>query len=149
MGKKVLCPYVLIRIGKTNWAIGQMLYIMLASVVYIFALQMMSVIILFPEISFSNDWGEILYTVSQIRISYFTLAIEIRYGILYVASPIIVTLLSFGMLWLEGVFLGILMFFANLKFGHSVGSNLEKLGICLTTVGCSYRIICIETGFNL
>lgn len=117
-------PYVIIRVGKVKWAIGQIFYIMLASLLFAVVLQLMIFITLIPTISFSCDWGSVLYTVSQIGIPGFYPSIDIRYSIINTYSPISATLLEMFMLWLEGIFLGILMFYANLKFGRTIGTGI-------------------------
>lgn len=118
-----LQPYVIVRIGKVKWAVGQIFYIMMASLVFVTMIQLMIIIALLPTLSFSNEWGNILYTVSQIGFSGFYPQIDIRYSIINTYSPVIATLLTALMLWLEGIFLGTLMFFANMRLGRTVGTG--------------------------
>ncbi len=126
-----LQPYVIVRIGKVKWAVGQIFYIILASLLFVTMMQLMIIMALLPTMSFSNDWGNILYTVSQIGFPGFYPNIDIRYSIINAYSPVIATLLAGLMLWLEGIFLGTLMFFANMRLGRTVG----------TGIGCFFAIM--------
>lgn len=117
-------PYVIIRIGKRKWAWGQCLYVMVASAVYVLALQLFVIVILFPSLEFSLDWGNIFYTVSQVGIPGFYPGIDISYGIILEYSPLAATFLAAVLLWMEGVFLGMLMFYMNLRFGRIAGTTL-------------------------
>lgn len=123
-----LQPYVIIRIGKVRWALGQILYIMLAGIVYVAALQLIIIISVLPTVCFSGEWGSIFYTVSQISVDGFSYGFDSGYGIISTYSPISATLLTAFLLWMEGVFLGTLMFYANMRFGRTAG----------TAIGCFF-----------
>lgn len=58
-------PYIMLRSGRRIWFIGQMLYIVMASVLYFIVLYFISVLVLLPHIEWSAAWGKLLSTFSQ------------------------------------------------------------------------------------
>lgn len=58
-------PYIMLRSGRRIWFIGQMLYIVVASVLYLIVLYFISVLVLLPHIEWSAEWGKLLSTFSQ------------------------------------------------------------------------------------
>lgn len=119
-------PYVIIRIGKLKWVAGQILYIVLASFVFLAAIQIFMIVVLFPTLTFSKEWGSILYTFSITNMGV-TQFLDISRGIIMEYSPLEATILSFGLAWLEGIAIGCLMFLVNFRFKHSLGTILGCL----------------------
>lgn len=50
-------PYIMLRSGRRIWFIGQMLYIVMASVLYFIVLYFISVLVLLPHIEWSTVWA--------------------------------------------------------------------------------------------
>lgn len=115
-------PYAIIRIGKSRWMAGQLLYIVMASFIYTLSIQMMAFISLFPVLSLEMDWGTFLYTISQIPIEEVNPLIKIGYDVIVKYTPLNATLLSFLLIWLEGILIGFLLFAFNLHFKRTVGT---------------------------
>lgn len=51
-------PFLMIRISKRDWVVGQLLYIVTAAFVYTAFFTLMSMLVLFPHVQFSSNWGE-------------------------------------------------------------------------------------------
>ena len=85
-------PYIMLRSGRRIWFIGQMLYIVMASVLYFIVLYFISVLVLLPHIEWSTAWGKLLSTFSQTSAA--------------------------GQ---NGTVLGMLMFFVNLNISRTAG----------------------------
>ena len=115
-------PYAIIRIGKSRWMAGQMLYIVIASFIYTLSIQIMVIISLLPVLTFEMDWGTFLYTTAQIPIEEAHLLLRIGYDVIVKYTPLNATLLSFLLIWLEGILIGFLLFVFNLQFKRTVGT---------------------------
>ena len=55
-------PYIMLRSGGGIWFIGQMLYIVVASVLYLIVLYFTKFLVLLPHIEWSAEWGKLLST---------------------------------------------------------------------------------------
>lgn len=123
-------PYIIIRIGKLKWLLGQFLYIVIASFLFLLSLQFFIILALLPKISFTTEWGSLLYTISQTSVEGFLPIVGVSFSVIETYSAIEATLLSFLIVWLEGIFIGSLLFFLNIQFKRIIG----------TSVGCFYAI---------
>lgn len=117
-------PYIIIRIGKIKWMWGQILYIVLSSLIFVLSIQIFIIIVLLPTLTFSTDWGKMLYTVSQLPIEGFVSNVAVSYSLITSYSPIQATVISMLLVWLEGIFIGCLIFVFNMKFKKMVGTIL-------------------------
>lgn len=118
-------PFLAIRMSRRNWALGQLLYILLASFVYTAFFVLASVLALVPNVQFTAKWGAVLKTLafdpgSADRLGITRLAL-IDDPVISQFSPISATLISFGLFWLVSVFVGVLIFFFNIVVGSMSG----------------------------
>lgn len=116
-------PYVVIRSSRFTWAMGQILYIVVAGGIYFLVLMGASVFILLPEATFATDgWGKIVNTLAQTNAG---AQIGLQFGIspkiTDYYSPFGAFVLSFLLNWGVAVLLGLLMFWLNLKFSRMTG----------------------------
>lgn len=58
--------FTLPRTGRAAWGIAQMIYIVLANIVFMAVMMVTQMIFLFPHLTFSGQWGSILYTVANL-----------------------------------------------------------------------------------
>jgi hypothetical protein len=116
-------PYVIIRSGKRDWLLGQILYIMLASTLYFLFIALISVLMLMPNLTFSSQWGKILGTLALTDAgNQFEIGLPISYQLQLTYTPIAAMVWSFFMNWLVGTFLGLLMFVFNMHFKREIGA---------------------------
>lgn len=106
-------PYVIIRTGKTKWLLGQLLYILWMSLFCVLSLQLFMIIVLLPTISFTTDWGNIIYTLSRMPIKDFQPEFQIYYALVERYTPLAATAYSGLILWLQGAIIGCLMLLFN------------------------------------
>lgn len=125
--------FYLIRCGKKKWYASQILYIVLASIIYFSTIFVISIIYLSPYMSFQTEWGKIFMTISR-NIPQFSVVVE-----RFAAIP--ATLYSFAIHILIGIFLGLLLFDFNLLFKQGVGIMCALFFVIL-----SYVLGYIETG---
>lgn len=114
-------PFLIIRSGRRNWIIGQLLYIVVAALFFAIFILFISVIVLIPNVQLSTDWGIILKTlaVSTEIIPSVTIFPDER--ILTMFSVLEAMLISFGLFWLVSIFIGVLIFCFNIVIGKMSG----------------------------
>lgn len=70
-----LSPYEFYRGKRTSYFWGNVLYIVVASILYVLTLFLLSYLVLFPYVTFKGEWGKVLRTlVSSRRFSEFPVA---------------------------------------------------------------------------
>ena len=122
-------PYIMLRSGRRIWFIGQRLYIVVASVLYLIVLYFISVLVLLPHIEWSAEWGKLLSTFSQTSAAGQN-GISIPFARVITArfDPIPAVLRCVVNGSLVATVLGMLMFFVNLNISRTAG------GICGTAL---------------
>lgn len=137
-------PYVVIRTGKRCWLTGQILYIFLGSAVYFLVVWFLSILVLFPNVAFSAQWGKIIRTLAETDAgAQFHINLIFQQSIVRQFSPLQAVGLSFFLSWLAGSFLGLLMFVINMHTSRATGALIAS-GVVL------FEIIAYEGGgFNL
>ncbi len=118
-----------VRVGKSNWIRGQVLYILEASLVYTLFYLSISILIILPRIYLTSDWGELIrylaygggiklsedsYEISVSGISFYS-------GIIEAFSPLQAMALSMLLLFLVSAFLGLLIFAFQILMGRGTG----------------------------
>lgn len=129
-------PFVIVRSGRLAWLGGQLIYIIVAGLIYTFYFMLISILVLAPNLTFANDWGIILKTLaanpsagSQHNL---VLTVFINEAIVQQFSPLQAMLISLGLFWLTTVFTGLLMFTVNLATGRSGGLFVAGALVCMT-----------------
>ncbi|HCC01999.1 MAG TPA: hypothetical protein DEP60_04795 [Ruminococcaceae bacterium] len=123
-------PYLCMRAGRLIWTAGQILYIFAASFVFTILNYGFSLLFCLPNLAFSENWGRILRMMSMPASTNFTKLYLT--GIMFDSAgsanvmdtytPIQALLISLLLMWLAGVFLGLLMFVVNLKAHQGAGA---------------------------
>lgn len=111
--------YVILRSGKSNWLLGQVFYIMLSVFIYLFIINLISILLLLPNLFITNQWGKVFNTLAQQ--SNYAQPLSITYKIIQYYNPIEALLISFFLNWCIGTFLGLLIFNLNIYFNVYVG----------------------------
>jgi len=62
--------FLMIRVSRRNWVIGQLLYIIAAAFVYTAFFIVASMLVLIPNLQLTIDWGAVLKTLLSIREAY-------------------------------------------------------------------------------
>lgn len=116
-------PYLIIRSSRTTWGLGQVLYIMISTAIYLLFIIIICLIILFPNIFFSNGWGKVLSTLAQTDArEQFKILIPISYQIQAQYSPVHAFFLSFLLEWCTGVMIGLIIFITNVYLKRTIGA---------------------------
>lgn len=120
--------YLIIRTGKTKWILGQLMYVAVATFIYWFSISIFSIILLFSNLTFSNEWGKIISTLSQTRMgARYQLFFLLDYKIIIYFSPIKAFTIAFILAWVVSFFIGLIILYFNL-------SKQKYLGIIIATI---------------
>ena len=107
--------FMLVRCGKTPWICGQVLYVLLASLVYVSLIHIISILLLLPDMQWTNTWGKIYYTLAASNAGQvYNVPLSFSYNIILAYSPIAATAISMCLTWLVCSFIGVLILALNL-----------------------------------
>jgi hypothetical protein len=125
-------PFLIIRTGRRNWIIGQLLYIYLSSFMYTCCYLLLSIIMLVPRIQLSTDWGSLLHTTSTAYADILErtgakIAFMPHSQLLDLFTPLQATALSFFLLWLVTAFIGVLICCFNIVIGKMSGITMAGI----------------------
>lgn len=123
--------FVTIRSGKTQWCLGQVLYIVMTSAVYYLFLIVATILLSLPKAEWSLGWGDILYAVSLddtgVEGVYRMLDGDAR-KVLDYFTPLQAMWFTFFVSWISGILLGMLVYFCNAV------SNTRTVGITIGAI---------------
>lgn len=120
--------YVILRIGKIQWILGQIFYIFLVILLFWISIYLFSVIPFAFNISFSNSWGKILNTLSLTNITNeLNISMDFNYKIINNFTPLKATLLSFLLSFLVSSLLGLIILYFNTY-------KIKMLGIIISII---------------
>lgn len=134
--------YVFIRSGRKKWITGQLLYILIASILYYLFIIIVSILSIASFASFKGDWGNVLYTIAGTNIAYeincyYT---EVSSIILDYFTPCQAILFTFLVSWSNAVLIGVIIFACNyltkIKYlGISISSLIIVFSCYITDLG--------------
>lgn len=115
-------PYVVLRSRRTSWCLGECLYILGAALIYTLFLALMSMVTVFPVITFGNDWGTVLTDAvfksggqTEINIAdVYQFVVYPRSDVIRYLYPQGAHLYTFFAVWGSFSFLGLLMYLLSL-----------------------------------
>lgn len=116
-------PYIILRSGKRKWAVGQITYIAISSAVFTMYLFLLTLLLLLPYLEFGKEWGKAIGTLVLTGAGMdFNVTIPFGQYIYFGYSPVAAVLLSLFLCFSVVFFLGILMFYLNLRINRMTGS---------------------------
>ncbi|MBQ7063315.1 MAG: hypothetical protein IJM90_00270 [Firmicutes bacterium] len=132
----VITGYVISRVGKRNYIIAQVLYVLATSFLFVLFLQLLTWIMLLPSLAWDDDWGVLLRTIAA-HASEITnqtgekLSFVIDEELIHLMSPVKASIASFISMWLVAAFMGLLMGVFSLFVGQSSGTIAAGLVIVM------------------
>lgn len=107
--------YHAIRVGRQHWALGQIGGIFIRSFVLTVVAVICTILPLFPDIEWSNEWGKLLRTAAMTNaLSQFNSSLTLYYDIFAEFTPIQLMGLEILICTLISTFIGCLMFLLSL-----------------------------------
>ena len=128
-------PFIIIRIERQSWIIGQILYIILSSFIYTIVSVIISILSLIPEVSFSTDWGPVLWTLAQNPKVRNDAGVNITVpgiDLLNNMSAIEAMIFAILLYWLVAAFLGITILCFNILFKRGFGVIISAILTCVS-----------------
>ena len=129
--------YMISRTGRTSWAVGQMLYIVKLSLLYIGFLIAATILPFIGHLQHDTEWGKIWGTLAKTDAgSQYGVGFSISEFIVGKYMPVNALLLSLVLEWACVLWLGLLIYFGNKVTNKPLGT---RAGIFFTLLD-----ICIE-----
>ena len=120
--------YRIIRTGKLRWGIHQIVNIILSSVVLMGSVFVSACIVLFPQLTWENDWGKVLYTLSLTNMAEeYNIMVDFTYEMISRYTPLQLLGLTLGIGVLLISFLGNMMFAVSLFFSRTAALSIASL----------------------
>lgn len=127
--------YQVIRTGRVKWACGQIGSIILSSFAFILIAIFETVLILLPDITLSEGWGKILYTLSMTNAAgEYRIPFSVSYDIINNFEPIQAIGISILMGGFVIMFIGLLMFTLSLYTSRLWANIVAMLFVILPIV---------------
>lgn len=121
-------PYIVLRAGRKTWVWGQILYLAVASFLYTIFTFLMTLLLLLPKLELQFDWGKVIGTLVQTTTgSEFEISIPFDRYVYFGYSPMGATGISLLLCFSVVLFLGVLMFYLNLRVNRMVGTIASGL----------------------
>lgn len=127
-------PFLIIRAGRRNWIVGQVLYIFLASIVYVFFYLVVSVLGMLPNFNLANEWtmAERAMAAGEIYNASYSITLNVSDTIVEYLLPLQATGIKMLLMWGVAVFTGFLIMMFNMisrgTAGIAVAGVLTFLG---------------------
>ena len=143
-------PYILIRMHRLEWLLGQILYILMTSVVYTLVMILLHVLVLIPHVEWNTDWGAVLRTLGSNPDA----AAERGINIMWISGDII-ALFSAGEAMVLGSlqyilvssFIGMLIFCGNVMSNRTAGIFLAGAMVFFASFAASFGGFLIPSRF--
>lgn len=126
--------FVIQRVGKVKWILGQFLFIALLSAAYALFLWVLSWIFLLPELEWSLGWGAVLRTGAKLQNYGAYSGLRLEYAIMKNLSPLAAAAWVFGMMVGVLTLMGGITVFCNLFVHQGVGTAVNMLMLLLYLV---------------
>ena len=117
---------MIIRCGRRVYILGQVLYILMASLLYTFVLLILSIIFILPVLEWNADWGVVINTLGQSSTEIqqqtgIKLPFIVDPDFLKALTPVKAMLAGFFSMWLTSALTGVVIGFFRLLFGPMAG----------------------------
>lgn len=127
--------YQVIRTGRVKWACGQIGSIIFSSFAFILTAILETGLILLPDITLSEGWGKVLYTLSMTNAAgEYRIPFSVSYDIISKYEPVQAVGISILMGGLAIMFIGLLMFSLSLYVSRLWANIIAMLFVILPIV---------------
>ncbi len=133
-------PFTMIRMSKRTWFIGQVAYIVTASLLTtVFSLVSM-LLVLAPRLGFSMNWGGVMQSLAEHTIRLEDYGLQMKAGpnlpLMVEYGPLEATVQTFLMTWLTGTLVGCIVLFFNILIRP--GAGVIAGFVAITATGFTY-----------
>ena len=119
-------PFVIVRTGKAAWIKGQLLYIAVASLLLTLFIVCSAWLVILPSMGFAAEWGSVIELLANYPNEILKYGLTDGWGffslsVVNTASPLSASLLTIFLMWLNGVFSGVLILSFNVLVKPGIG----------------------------
>ena len=115
--------YMISRAGKLSWGLGQLLYILKMSIIYIASLVIAAILPFLGHITWSNEWGKIWGTLGKTNAgAEFGVELSVSQNIMRQYEPAYALVISILLEFSCILCIGLLIYFGNKMTAKSVGT---------------------------
>ncbi len=129
--------YMISRAGKLSWGLGQILYILKTSILYIASLVIAAILPFLGHITWSNEWGKIWGTLGKTNTGAdFGVKLSVSQNIIRQYKPVDALVISILLEFSCILCIGLLIYFGNKitakSIGTFAGTLIAVLDICVS-----------------
>ncbi len=133
--------FIIMRIGKRTWLIGQLIYLLLVSICFTITLWLLSWLWLLPEINWVNDWGKVLSTAAVVGgHGKYGVSFSIQYAVMKNTDPFTVTCWCAAVMVCVCYMLGVIMAASNLWLRKGCGAAIISALIAVSVIPNMFAI---------
>lgn len=115
--------YYVGRTGKLIWMFGQLLFLLVFSAIYMFSIQIFSMILSLPHLIFTAEWGKTLGTLAYTDASLsFPMPFSLPGSLMSAMSPLEATVYSMLLAWMAAFLLGTVILAINYIGKTTIGA---------------------------
>ncbi|MBQ8637760.1 MAG: hypothetical protein IJ468_01170 [Lachnospiraceae bacterium] len=118
----------MIRVGKRNWIIGQVITILVSSFIYTLWNCACSLLIISPCVAYEAEWGQALYTIASspevFRLAGANQAFAPYAAIMELISPKLAMATAIAVFWLCAAMCGMIILCFHIHFGKMSGISI-------------------------
>ena len=109
-------PFLVIRVGRLNWILGQICYVFLASIVYVLFYFFVSIICMLPSFNITNEWGlpERAMAAGEVFQTSHSITLRVESYIVDYFNPLEATGIMLLLMWSVSLFTGFLIMLFNM-----------------------------------
>ena len=138
-------PFVLIRVGKRDWILGQILYVVILAFFYTLWNMLCSVLVLVPNIVLKNEWGSVFRTIASypeiMWDSGATIGFAMDLETFEMFTPVAAMIISGILYWFGTIFLGMIILAFYVMTGKMLGIAVCGFLVALAYFSCSLGLL--------
>lgn len=111
--------FVLARCSRKKWCLGQLIYILVSSLVYVLASFLLSLIGLAGRMDLTSSWGNVISTAAKASTTRGAVSTGVSRDIVYYFSPQTALFFTILLFWFACIFIGLIIYVFNIIFRSS------------------------------
>jgi len=120
--------YLVSRAGRFSWGIGQIMYIMKLSAIYVFCLLVATIVPFIGHMQWVNEWGKIWGTLARTNTgAEYSIKLFVSSNIMHDYSPVKALVISISLEFACVMFIGLVVYLGNRLTGKAVGTIIGAI----------------------
>lgn len=106
-------PFIIYRCSRKSWGLGQVLYIILGSFIYVITTVLSSIVMLIGNLDLTGDWGRVIRNASKGESIEGAASTGVSSKILYYFSPEVAMFYTIILVWFSCILIGLTVYIIN------------------------------------